>query len=138
VQDKTTSQFEFLDGTHGFVDNGDYYDPQGNYVNLITGDYQLVNGTTGNIYKDSGQSPPTTISSATNLPSATATGIDKAITSALVGSGRSSTAKVTSASSTATASAKTGGAIRAVSSDLLLACMESAFVAAFIMALLPW
>ncbi|KAI9892109.1 MAG: hypothetical protein M1814_001815 [Vezdaea aestivalis] len=57
--DPDTTEFAFSDGSYGFVDTGDYFDAEGDQLNFITGDYKFVNGTTGNIYKQS-TTPPNT------------------------------------------------------------------------------
>ncbi|MCJ1419527.1 hypothetical protein MMC32_005882 [Xylographa parallela] len=58
--DPSDTRWFFADGSVYFADNGTYFGADGYDVDLVTGDYSWPNGTTGNIYADQGESPPST------------------------------------------------------------------------------
>ena len=49
-QDHFTTDYFLVDGAYGSIANGSYRTLAGDQANLITGKFQLVNGSTGNIY----------------------------------------------------------------------------------------
>ncbi|KAI9797214.1 MAG: hypothetical protein M1833_005623 [Piccolia ochrophora] len=59
--DDSTTEFVFADGSAGLLSTGEVYDGSGNYLNLETGDYEFINGTTGNLYEEEGSPAPTTV-----------------------------------------------------------------------------
>ncbi|KAI9848328.1 MAG: hypothetical protein M1837_000592 [Sclerophora amabilis] len=50
--DRSTTEFAFADGSTGYLKSGQYTDVFGDSINLITGDYKLVEGDSGNVFKD--------------------------------------------------------------------------------------
>jgi len=76
--DRFTTNYFLPDGSHGTVVGGSYVSSAGDTANLETGDYTLVNGTTGNIYSSNPVAKPNTAT--LPLPSQfTASGVGSAI-----------------------------------------------------------
>ncbi|MCJ1381366.1 hypothetical protein MMC17_004476 [Xylographa soralifera] len=92
--DPSDTRWFFADGSEYFADNGTYFGADGYTVDLVTGDYSWPNGTTGNIYTDQGETPP----SASTLSLAAAT----------TGGSAAPTAAGTTATGSVLSSANTG------------------------------
>jgi len=83
--DKFTTNYFLPDGSFGTVVGGSYTSSAGDHANLETGDYTLVNGTTGNIYSNDPAAKPNTAT--LPMPSQfTASGVGSAVPIASLGS----------------------------------------------------
>ncbi|MCJ1404489.1 hypothetical protein MMC11_007715 [Xylographa trunciseda] len=58
--DPSDTRWFFADGSTYFADNGTFFGADGYDVDFVTGDYSYPNGTTGNIYADQNEAPPST------------------------------------------------------------------------------
>ncbi|PVH77318.1 hypothetical protein DL98DRAFT_638532 [Cadophora sp. DSE1049] len=79
--DQSSTAYEFSDGSGGIAATGDTFDAEGNTLNLYTGDYQLVNGTAGNYYKEQNVPLPNTSTLTIPQPISTAPPASSAATS---------------------------------------------------------
>jgi len=129
-----STEYIFSDGSYGIDATGDFYDSSGLHINLLSGDYTLPNGTTGNYYVDHNTTPPNT--STLSLPKASATGTIALSSIADVQATRTATAalmasKTPAATSIDTQSKKSDATAPAVG-HVLLAWTGLAGVAGFI------
>ncbi|MCJ1382466.1 hypothetical protein MMC17_005579 [Xylographa soralifera] len=77
--DRFTTNFFLPDGSYGTIDSGSYTTSDSSNANLLTGQYTLSNGTTGNIY-GSANSPEVPNTSTLTLPTPfTSSGVGSAI-----------------------------------------------------------
>ncbi|MCJ1339445.1 hypothetical protein MMC09_004735 [Bachmanniomyces sp. S44760] len=77
--DPSDTRWFFADGSEYFANNATFLGADGYDLDFATGDYSWPNGTTGNIYTDQGETPP----SASTLSLATSTMGGSAGTSAM-------------------------------------------------------
>ncbi|MCJ1284679.1 hypothetical protein MMC26_004015 [Xylographa opegraphella] len=109
-QDPSDTRWFFADGSVYFADNGTYFGADGYDLDLVTGDYSWPNGTTGNIYVDQGESPPSSSTLALAAPttggSSAPTATDSVLSSATADG--SSQTSMPGSSMTPSASAASG------------------------------
>jgi len=130
-----STEYVFSDGSYGIDATGDFYDSSsGIHVNLLSGDYTLANGTTGNYYTDHNTTPPNT--STLSLPKASGTATIAPSSIAEVQATHTGTtavvASTTPAATGITTQPKQSGATVSVVGHILLACTGLAGIAGFI------
>ncbi|RVX73830.1 hypothetical protein B0A52_02720 [Exophiala mesophila] len=86
--DRFTTNYFLPDDSYGSITSGIYNYSSGGYVNLITGDYEMVDGSQGNIYAGTDVNPPNTSTLQLPVPF-TSSGIGSAIPATEVGSSAS-------------------------------------------------
>lgn len=82
--DRFTTNFFLADASYGTVSSGAYTTSTGDNINLISGDYVLKNGSTGNLYANNAVAKPQT--AGLNLPAQfTGTGVGTAVPASALG-----------------------------------------------------
>ncbi|MCJ1290088.1 hypothetical protein MMC34_001623 [Xylographa carneopallida] len=112
--DPSDTRWFFADGSVYFADNGTYFGADGYDVDLVTGDYSYANGTTGNIYADQGEAPPSTstlslAAASTGGASAAPTAAGSVLSSAATDVASSQTSMPASSATPASSVASTAG-----------------------------
>ena len=84
IQDKFTTNFFLPDNSYGTIVTGSYTPSEGGSVNLLSGNYTLVNGTSGNVYGSDSAAKPNTAT--LTIPTQyTASGVGSAIPASALG-----------------------------------------------------